>query len=63
VYNYPTRAAHGAKPHIACYPAPPEMAVQIYNRGIMPTMFAKLSTGTSINDTIKWAKSELEGLR
>ena len=63
VYNYPTRAVHGAKPHIACYPAPPEMAVQIYNRGIMPTMFAKMHTGTSINDTIKWARNEMEGFR
>jgi ABC-type glycerol-3-phosphate transport system substrate-binding protein len=63
VFNYPTRQVHGAKPHIACFPAPPDTAIQIYNRGIMPTMFAKLASGTSINDTIKWAKNELEGLR
>jgi ABC-type glycerol-3-phosphate transport system substrate-binding protein len=63
VYNYPTRTVHGAKPHIACYPAPPEMAVQIYNRGIMPTMALKLATGQSIPDVIKWAKGEMEGFR
>jgi len=63
VFNYPTYGVHGAKPHIACFPAPPEMAVQIYNRGVMPTMFAKMLSGTSVNDTIKWAKGELEGLR
>lgn len=63
VYNYPTRTVHGAKPHIACYPAPPETAVQIYNRGIMPTMALKIATGQPINDAIKWTKGEMEGFR
>ena len=63
LYSYPTRAVHGAKPHMACYPAPPDMAVQIYNRGIMPTMGLKLATGQSIPDVIKWAKGEMEGFR
>lgn len=63
VFNYPTYGVHEAKPHIACFPAPPEMAVQIYNRGLMPTMLLKMLTGTSMNDTIKWAKGEMEGFR
>ena len=45
VFNYPTYGVHQAKPHIACFPAPPEMAVQIYNRGLMPTMFLLLFPG------------------
>jgi len=63
VFNYPTYPVHGAKPNIACYPAPPEMAVQIYNRGIMPTMALKMATGQSIAEVIKWAKGEMEGFR
>jgi ABC-type glycerol-3-phosphate transport system substrate-binding protein len=61
VYNYPIRAAHKATAHIAALPAPPEIAVQIYNQGIMPTMLAKLKSGQSINDVVAWTQSELEG--
>jgi ABC-type glycerol-3-phosphate transport system substrate-binding protein len=61
VYNYPIRPFHDAKPHIAASPAPPEIAVQIYNRGTMPTMLAKLQSGQSIDQVIAWASDELEG--
>ena len=61
VYNYPLRKSHDSKTHMAAYPAPPEIAVQIYNRGTLPTMIAKVHSGTSINDTIAWAKNELAG--
>jgi ABC-type glycerol-3-phosphate transport system substrate-binding protein len=61
VYNYPLRTFHHAKPHIAALPAPPEIAVQIYNRGTMPTMLAKLKSGQSVDDVIAWASDELEG--
>jgi ABC-type glycerol-3-phosphate transport system substrate-binding protein len=61
VYNYPLRPFHKAKPHIAALPAPPEIAVQIYNRGTMPTMLAKLKSGQSIDQVIGWANDELEG--
>ena len=44
VYNYPIRPWHNARPSIAAYPAPPEIAVQIYHRAVQPTMFAKLKT-------------------
>ena len=33
VYNYPVRKQHNAVSHLAHMPAPPEIAVQIYNRG------------------------------
>jgi ABC-type glycerol-3-phosphate transport system substrate-binding protein len=61
VYNYPIRPFHNAQPHIAGSEAVPEVAVQIYNRGTMPTMLAKLQAGQSIKDVVAWAKDELEG--
>lgn len=61
VYNYPLRPFHNSKPHIAASPAPPNIAVQIYNRGTMPTMLAKLQSGQSIDQVIAWASDELEG--
>ncbi len=61
VYNYPIRPFHKATPHIAASPAPPEIAVQIYNRGTMPTMLAKLQSGQSVDQVIAWASDELEG--
>jgi len=61
VYNYPIRKSHGAIPNIAGMSAPPEIAVQMYNRGTAPTMLAKLQGGQSIPQVIAWAKDELEG--
>ena len=61
VYNYPVRKQHNAIEHIAHYPAPPEIAVQIATRGTAPTMFAKLKSGDSIPQVITWATRELEG--
>ncbi len=61
VYNYPIRASHHAEGHIACSPAPPEVAVQIYNRGTMPTMLAKMLDGQTIPQVVAWANDELEG--
>ena len=61
VYNYPVRQQHGATLHVAHMPAPPHIAVQIYNRGTLPTMFAKLKSGESIAQVINWGQRELEG--
>ena len=61
LYSYPPRTFHDGIPAIAAAPAPPEIGVQIYSRGIMPTMFAKLRTGQTIPQVIAWAKGELEG--
>ena len=62
VYNYPIRPWHKATPSIAGYPAPPDIAVQIYNRATMTTMIGKLTQGgQSMKDVIAWAKDELEG--
>ena len=61
MFNYPVRPFHDNKPHIAGAPAPPEMAVQMFNRGTMPTMFAKLQRGESIPAVLAWAEEELTG--
>ncbi len=61
VYNYPMRKEHNAVSHLAHMPAPPEIAVQIYSRGTLPTMLAKLKAGESIDQVITWGQRELEG--
>lgn len=61
VYNYPIRKSSGQKAHMAAYPAPPDIAVQIYNRATMSTMLAKLQSGQTIPQVITWGKGELEG--
>jgi ABC-type glycerol-3-phosphate transport system substrate-binding protein len=61
VYNYPLRPTHHGIPSVACSSAAPDVAVQMYNRGIMPTMMARLRGGQSIPEVIAWAQGELEG--
>jgi ABC-type glycerol-3-phosphate transport system substrate-binding protein len=61
VYNYPLRAWFNSQPSVAASDASPEIAVQIYNRATMPTMFAKLLSGQSIDQVVSWANDELEG--
>ena len=62
VYNYPIRPFHNATPSISAYPAPREMAVQIYNRATITTMVAKMAKGgQSMDQALNWAQEELEG--
>jgi ABC-type glycerol-3-phosphate transport system substrate-binding protein len=61
VYNYPIRPWHDAEYYITGSSGPPDIAVQIWNRGTVPTMVAKLFAGMTIDQTIAWAKDELEG--
>ena len=62
VYNYPVRPAQKSQPWIAAYPAPPDVAVQIYNQATMTKMVARMHQGgDSIEKTIAWAQGELEG--
>jgi ABC-type glycerol-3-phosphate transport system substrate-binding protein len=61
VYNYPIRAASGQKPSLTASEAAPEVAVQIYNRGVHNQMFARLRDGQSIEQVIDWAQDELDG--
>jgi len=61
VFNYPVRPSHHAEPNTPGYPAPPDVAVQIYQRGTYPTMLAKLQSGQSVKQVIAWAQDEVEG--
>jgi ABC-type glycerol-3-phosphate transport system substrate-binding protein len=64
VYNYPVRPFHNAIPSIAAFPAPREIAVQIYQRATMPNMVAKMAKGgQSMNQVLSWAQDEIEGFK
>jgi len=56
VYHYPIRKPHNQVSHIAVAPAPPDIAVQVYNRGTLPTMFAKLQSGQSTSSRVSFAE-------
>jgi len=61
VFNYPLRSASGQKPSLTAMEASPDIAVQIYNRGIHNQMLARLREGQTIPQVIAWAQDELEG--
>jgi ABC-type glycerol-3-phosphate transport system substrate-binding protein len=61
VYHYPIRKSDHQESWMALAPAPPEIAVQVYNRGTLSTMLAKLQSGQSIKDVQDWAEDELGG--
>ncbi len=62
VSNYQLKPGHKAQPWIAAYPAPAEVAVQIYNQATMTKMVARcVQGGQSIDQTIAWAEGELKG--
>jgi ABC-type glycerol-3-phosphate transport system substrate-binding protein len=64
VFNYPVRPVHNATPSISAYPAPREIAVQIYNRATVTTMVAKMAKGgQSMDQVLTWAQDELEGFK
>lgn len=61
VFNYPIRAASGQQPSLTAMEAPPDIAVQIYNRALHNQMFARLRDGQKIPQVIAWAEDEIEG--
>jgi ABC-type glycerol-3-phosphate transport system substrate-binding protein len=61
IYNYPARPWHGAEYYITGSSGPPEIAVQIWNRGIVPGMVGRLVSGQTIKQAMDWAQNELEG--
>jgi ABC-type glycerol-3-phosphate transport system substrate-binding protein len=61
MYNYPLRPHHQAQRSFAGMPAPPQIAVQIYNQAVPCNMIAKVTQGGhSIDQAIAWAEQELE---
>ena len=61
IYNYPVRPWHDAEYYVTGSSGPPEIAVQMWNRAIIPGMVSRLVAGQSIKDSMDWAKGELEG--
>ncbi len=61
VFNYPVRPWHQAQYYITGSAGPAEIAVQMFSRGTIPTMVAKLVSGQSIDQAIAWAKEEIGG--
>ena len=43
-------------------PAPPLIAAQIYNQGVMPKMILRQAQGEPMEKTLAWAENEVEGL-
>jgi len=64
VYNYPVRPHHKSQQFIAAYPAPPAIAVQMYNQGIQAKMIARVVQNKEpVDRTIAWVTRELEGFQ
>jgi ABC-type glycerol-3-phosphate transport system substrate-binding protein len=61
VYNYPIRPWHDAEYYVTGSSGPPDIGVQAWNRGLIPTMVSKLVSGQTIQQAIDWAKDEIEG--
>ena len=61
IYNYPLRPWHDAEYFISGSSGPPEIAVQMWNRYVIPGMVSRLVSGQTIKESTDWAKGELEG--
>ena len=62
-YNYPVRPWHDAEYYIPGSSAPPDLAVQIWGRSVIPSMVARMVQGASAKTVMDWATKELEGFR
>lgn len=60
LYHYPDPHHHQTL-SIAAAPAPPKIAVQIYNQGVQTKMIVKHMQGEPIEKVLAWAEGELEG--
>jgi hypothetical protein len=63
VYNYPVRPWHDAKYYVPGQSAPPELAVQMWNRYITPSLVARMVQGQTVKQALDWAKQEIEGFK
>jgi ABC-type glycerol-3-phosphate transport system substrate-binding protein len=60
LFHYPNPYNHQVL-SIAAAPAPPKVAQQIYAQGVLTKMIVRFMKGESMNDTLAWAESEVEG--
>ena len=64
VFNYPVKPHHQAQPNIAYAPAPPEIAVQMYQQGIQAKMIARMVQNREpLDRVLAWAEREIEGFK
>ncbi|CAH2599144.1 Extracellular solute-binding protein [Rhodovastum atsumiense] len=62
IANYPLKPVHKDRASVAAFPAPPDIAVQIYNQATMTKMVARVAQSNEpIPRVIAWAAGELEG--
>jgi ABC-type glycerol-3-phosphate transport system substrate-binding protein len=60
LYHYPNPHKHQVL-SVAAAPAPPKIAVQIYVQGLMTKMTVRHMQGETMEKTLAWAESEVEG--
>jgi ABC-type glycerol-3-phosphate transport system substrate-binding protein len=60
LYHYPNPHNHQIL-SVAAAPAPPKIAVQIYVQGLMTKMTVRHLQGETMEKTLAWAESEVEG--
>jgi hypothetical protein len=61
IFNYPVRPWHDAEYYITGSSGPAEVAVQMWNRSIIPGMVSRLVAKQTIPQVIAWAKDEISG--
>jgi len=59
IYHYVTRGDQADV--VVCSPAPPAIALQIFNQAIQPKMVVRYARGEAMETTLAWAQSECEG--
>jgi ABC-type glycerol-3-phosphate transport system substrate-binding protein len=60
LYHYPNPYNHQTL-SMACGPAPPKIAFQMYNQGIQTKMIVRYLQGEPLEKTLAWAANECEG--
>jgi hypothetical protein len=61
LYNYPLRSWFDAASNVSGYPAPPDIATQLYSNATFNVMVAKLTKeGQSMNDVLDWGERQVE---
>jgi hypothetical protein len=60
LYHYPNPHNHQTL-SIAAAPAPPKIAFQIYTQAIQTKMIARQLQGETVEKTLAWTESEVEG--
>jgi ABC-type glycerol-3-phosphate transport system substrate-binding protein len=63
IFNYPVRPWHDAEYYITGSSGPPEVAVQMWNRSVIPGMVSRMVAKQTIPQVIAWAKDEISGFR